>query len=124
VSHTATVRVAFTEVDCIGSACAQIGATFDPVVKDVKLYGSQKITGRTVQLDGWRYPCVISPDGQTLSYDNMNGHWGKIEKLNEFKAAYAAAVSLKELNTDLDMTDIHRETLPDGWIKITAETLA
>ena len=114
MSHTATVKVAFTEVDCIGSACAQVGATFDPVVKDVKLYGSQKITGRTVKFPGWQYPCVISPDGQTLSYDNMNGSWGDIARLNEFKQAYAAAVSLKELNTDLvDLTGFSTgKTLP------------
>lgn len=123
MSHIATIKVAFTEIAYIESACAQVGATFDRTIQTVTLFGSQKVTGRAVQLDGWKYPVVISPNGREVSYDNYNGRWGDITKLNQFKAAYSTAITLAEFNADPDLTSIRRTTLADGTIVVTADTL-
>ena len=44
-----------------------------------------KVVG--IKFADWKYPVVVKDNG-TVAYDNYNGSWGDIARLNELKAYY------------------------------------
>lgn len=53
-------------------------------------------TGIIVQLTGWEYPVVIEPATGEVKYDNYEGDWGDINRLREFRQAYAVSKAIIE----------------------------
>ena len=85
MSHTMNITLELKDMDALTAACERLG---NPMVErmDHKLFSSTE-TGIGVCLPGWRYPAVVKDNG-TVAYDNYNGSWGDIARLNELKAYY------------------------------------
>lgn len=57
---------------------------------------STDVEGFAVKLPGWNFPIVINQESGEISYDNYNGHWGDIKKLETFKERYVQKVVEKK----------------------------
>ena len=42
-----------------------------------------------MRLPGWNYPVIFQLDTGNVLFDNYNGSWGDIDKLDEFVQRYA-----------------------------------
>lgn len=80
MSHTCTIEVKLNDVDLLRKACEKLRYEFDKKKQSVKFFSSQE-EGMRVDIPGWKYPVVIDEKGH-VRYDNYNGEWGDIEKLN------------------------------------------
>ena len=85
MSHTMNITLELKDKDALLAACERIGCGMMPHGVH-RLYSSRE-TGIGVMLADWRFPVVIKDDG-TVDYDNYNGSWGDIARLNELKAYY------------------------------------
>jgi hypothetical protein len=86
MSHILKLEAKLTDVKAVEAACRRLGLK-EPYHGTANIY-SGKQTGLVVQLPGWNYPIVINGEG-AVTYDNFNGHWGKIEHLHALQQAYA-----------------------------------
>jgi hypothetical protein len=86
MSHTVTIRTQITDIHAIKSACQRLKLP-QPITGEVKLF-DRVAHGTGVQLEGWRFPVCVEPDGNLL-YDNFGGFWGVPEKLDQFQQMYA-----------------------------------
>ena len=88
MSHKATVRnVQLQITEAVTLAARQVGAT----VKDfdtVEFVDGNTVSGRSIQLQGWRYPVVVDAE-HTAHYDNYGGRWGDMAEFHRFRQAYA-----------------------------------
>jgi len=84
MSHTMNVQLELHDRDALLAACQRLGLTM--IEGRHKLYQTTE-EGIAISLPGWKYPVVVKQDG-SISYDNYNGSWGKIEELNKLKAYY------------------------------------
>jgi hypothetical protein len=94
-------------------ACLKVSE--EPKIDTHRLY-SKDVTGVGIRLDGWKYPVVLK-DGE-ISYDNFNGSWGRIERLQEFQQAYAVeSVKAKAYASGrfMSISEAQRE---DGCVEI------
>lgn len=88
MSHIVKIQAKITDETAVLSAAEAMGLEHPHYEKDVKVYQARK-TGLCVDLPGWTYPIVIDLATGDVSYDNYNGHWGKISELEKFTQAYA-----------------------------------
>ena len=86
MSHTVTIKTKITDLTAIQSTCSRLKLP-QPTQGEVRLFDIVA-SGIGVQLDGWRFPVCIEPDGNLL-FDNFGGFWGVPEKLDQFQQAYA-----------------------------------
>lgn len=84
MSHTLNIETEIHDLSALQSACDRLGLRME--TGEFKLFASKE-TGTAVFLDGWKYPVVIK-DGGEVAFDNYNGSWGDIARLNELKAYY------------------------------------
>ena len=84
MSHTMNINIELHDRAALEAACQRLGLTL--VEGRHKLYSTTE-KGLAIHLQGWKYPIVVKEDG-TVSYDNYNGSWGKIEELNKLRAYY------------------------------------
>ncbi len=85
---TAKVKLQQLNMEALRRAAQQAQATVEENAT-VRFFDGRKVKGTAIQLPGWRYPVVITPDGEVL-YDNYSGHWGKQETLDGFLQKYTA----------------------------------
>ncbi len=86
MSHTVTIKTKITDLTAIQSACQRLKLP-QPIQGEIRLF-DRIASGIGVQLDGWRFPICVEPDGNLL-FDNFGGFWGIPEKLDQFQQAYA-----------------------------------
>jgi len=84
MSHTMNIEIELHDRQALEQACQRLSLTL--AEGKVKFYSTEE-EGMLVQLPGWKYPICIKENGH-VSYDNYNGQWGKIEKLNKLRAYY------------------------------------
>ena len=84
MSHTLNIKTEIRDLSALQLACDKLG--YKTLAGDFKLYASEE-SGTGVYLPGWSYPVVIK-DGGEIAYDNFDGKWGEIDKLNELVAHY------------------------------------
>lgn len=84
MSHTMNINIEIKDKAALLAACERLGLKVEEGT--FNLYSSTE-EGIGVFLEGWKYPIVIKKDG-SVSYDNYNGSWGKIDELNKLKAYY------------------------------------
>ena len=86
MSQTVRLKVAMTDPEAIRRACVRLNLEV-PVRGKTKFYEPGNIEGWLVKLQGWRYPVAIQSDGG-VKFDNHNGHWGDMSKLDELAQYY------------------------------------
>lgn len=116
MSHVATIKPTFHNIKAIQSTCARIPGIDFCGKGFVSFYDETEVGGYILQLQGWKYPVVIKPDG-SLYYDNYNGEWGNEALLDRFKQVYAIeAAKCEAIEQHYEYTE---EVLPTGVLKLT-----
>lgn len=93
MSHVVTITTEIRDTAILPAVCERLG--LDPPREASVKFFSGTARGTVVQLPGWRYPVVIEPDG-TLRYDNYEGRWGDLGRLQELRQAYAVEKVYRE----------------------------
>jgi gamma-glutamylcyclotransferase (GGCT)/AIG2-like uncharacterized protein YtfP len=86
MSHIATIETKFKDKKVLKKTCDRLGIRYENVT-NYKFYDGTRKSGLAIYLSGWKYPAVITDEGE-IFYDNYNGSWGSIEKLNKVKDYY------------------------------------
>ncbi len=87
MSHSENLEVRFYSTEALSYAAEKVGATLDMTVKEHKMFDGRRVKGRSVKFNDWKYPVIIDEEG-IATYDNYNGAWGKVERLNKFTQQY------------------------------------
>lgn len=95
-SHTATVKVEFTDLSALKIAIESMGGTFLGQGEH-KLYAGKE-NGIGFRLPGWQYPLVVNGAGE-LRYDDYKGKWGKVSSIAKLSTEYS--ISLAQSNCEL-----------------------
>lgn len=87
MSHTVEIKTEVRDADAVASACRRLGL---PESRNgaASLFQGEA-TGLLVQLPGWNYPIVITPETGKIQFDNYGGLWGDQAQLDRFLQAYA-----------------------------------
>jgi len=114
MSHTVKIESQIKDLDALEMACREVGAQFTRCTS-VKLFAStpEKAVA-SVKLKGWNFPVAVKEDG-TLAFDNYGGSWGRIERLNELKQQYGAAVVRRTMGAGWR---IAQQSQPDGSLRM------
>ena len=113
MSHTVTIKTTITDMAAIQAACQRLKIA-QPNQGEVRLF-DRVAQGIGVQLDGWRFPICVEPDGNLL-FDNFGGFWGVPEKLDQFQQAYA--VEKAKLEARKQGYTCQESVLADGSIRL------
>jgi len=93
MSHTMNIAVEMHDKEIIFSTAERLGISCKE--GEHRLFGGATFNGIGIFLKGWNYPAIIQEDG-TIKYDNYQGRWGNIDRLNEFIAYYGLEKSKTE----------------------------
>lgn len=119
MSHTTTVRSAFTDIPALTRAAVHLGGTLTEH-ETVTLYENrQSITGTVVRLPGWKYPVVITDAGE-LKYDHYNGKWGDPDLLRQLQVRYGMEVALMDAEANGQVATISEDEV-DMIVEIEVE---
>ena len=113
MSHTVTIKTKITDLAAIQAACQRL-KLHQPTQGEVRLF-DRVAKGIGVQLEDWRFPVCIEPDGNLL-FDNFGGFWGVPEKLDQFQQAYA--VEKAKLEARKQGYQCSESVLADGTIRL------
>ena len=113
MSHTVTIKTKITDMAAIQAACHRLKLP-QPSQGDVRLF-DRVAQGIGVQLEDWRFPVCIEPDGNLL-FDNFGGFWGVPEKLDQFQQAYG--VEKAKLEARKQGYQCSESMLADGSIRL------
>jgi len=86
MSHIVTVKTKVTDTRALVEAAERMEGVRVLGEGSHRLYQGA-VDGLGIQLPGWNYPVVVKEDG-TVVYDNYNGYWGDIDRLDELMQAY------------------------------------
>lgn len=86
MSHTMNIKLEIRDMDALILACGRIDGLSTIGYGSHRLFRTNEV-GYGVKLDGWKYPVIIKESGD-VTFDNYEGHWGDIKKLNELTAYY------------------------------------
>jgi nitrite reductase/ring-hydroxylating ferredoxin subunit len=115
MSHTVKVKsIQCKNVAALEAACNTLNLRIGAQTS-VKLWQSQKVTGRPVELPGWKFPAVFNTEDGTVSFDNHNGHWGSEIELDKVIQQYAVECAKNEAL--MHGYSVEQEVLPNGDIK-------
>ena len=80
MSHTVTIQAELKDPAALEAACRRLNLPL-PTRGKVQLF-DRIAEGTGIQLDGWRFPICLTPQGEIL-FDNFGGFWGLPERLDE-----------------------------------------
>lgn len=117
MSHTTTVSIEFKNREALAAAVATVGGT---VLGEGthRLFSGSGERGFGFQLKGWRYPCILRADDNTLAMDTYNGQWGDVKDLDKLRGAYTIEAGrakcaelgwMSEIQTDGNLLIVHPE---------------
>ncbi len=100
MSHTMNIKTEIRDREALQVACDRLGLSGEE--GSFKFYDSDRYNKRMrkhedtgirhegigIRLKDWEYPIVVKDDG-TIAYDNYDGQWGDIKRLEELQDAYA-----------------------------------
>lgn len=93
MSHTMNINVEFHDRQLLVDTLERLGI---PSYEGTVTYFDRTTkTGLCFRLPGWKYPCVLSNQGE-LSMDNYGGSWGDDAELGHLKARYGLAKARRE----------------------------
>jgi len=105
MSHTVSLELKIKDKELFKQVARQKGYRVEEM--RFRLYSSAE-KGLGVFLPGWRYPAVVTEEGE-LRYDNYNGRWGKQEVLDELVQEYAVQL-------------VHKKALEQGLTLVSQKT--
>lgn len=114
MSHTSEIETKMKDAAALREACIALGLPAPTENTTVRLFDGTEIRGTSVRLQGWQYPIAIQADG-SVKYDNYEGRWGKIERLNELRQQYALAVVQRTMGRHHKVQTIPQ---PDGSLRV------
>jgi hypothetical protein len=114
MSHVVMIQTQLKNPVAIAAACHRLGLA-EPTHGTAQLF-SGEATGLLLQLPGWTYPAVIDTQSGSLNYDNYQGRWGEIARLEAFLQAYAVEVT--RLEARRKGYAVSEQTLQDGSIQL------
>src|SRR3972149_7573705 len=85
MSHTMNLQVNITDLDALQRAVESMGGKIGKEGTH-RLYGSNRVKGKKIDLPGWKYPIVLKEDG-SLSYDRYQSK-PDAARIEELKAEY------------------------------------
>jgi len=88
MSQTLELELQVKDMSVLELACRKLGITLNKVRKKIRFFSSTEDIVASFQLPGWKYEVGIKEDG-TIVYDNYEGSWGDISKLNEVQKEYS-----------------------------------
>jgi len=94
MSHTATIKVAFTDRDILKAVCERLGLKHKTGSHTVNLYQGSVKCDFSVTLPGWNYPIAIT--GNKVKFDNYGGKWGKMNELERLQDQYSRDVAIQK----------------------------
>lgn len=94
MSHIATVKVKLKDLPLLAEVCGELQVPCDLGHPEVKLYSGSVSAAASFQLQGWRYPAAVLPDG-TVQYDNFSGAWGATGELHRVLRRYSERIALR-----------------------------
>ena len=86
MSHTMNIKLELCDQEAVKAAAERLGIRVDSETKTHAIYMTTK-SGKAIFFNNWKFPAVLQEDG-SIAYDNYNGAWGNIDRLNEFVAYY------------------------------------
>ena len=89
-SHTARIKVEFTDTNALQRAVEFLGGYW--IGPGTHKLFEGPVTGQGFTLPGWRFPLVLGSDGQ-LSYDDYRGAWGDVALIEKLRSEYIHAVA-------------------------------
>lgn len=124
MSHTATVKTEFRNRAVVQRAAEALGLECE-VGEGLKyeMYDDSIATGDVIlKLPGWNYPVVIDTKTGDAKYDNYNGAWGDIARLEEFMQEYTLQVAENEAQEFvLQGWNVSRQKQENGDIQLVIE---
>lgn len=89
-SHTVKIKTEFRDDDTLAHAVRSLGGQV--LGRSTHKLYERSETGFGFTLPGWRYPLVVTQDGQ-LAYDDYRGSWGNVKDLDRLKSEYVLATA-------------------------------
>jgi hypothetical protein len=122
MSHTTAVKaVEMKNVEIMLAVAKKMGIKSHGHVTDFKMYDYTKVTGYKFELEGWSQPIVVDNVTGGIAFDNYNGSWGDIARLDEFVQGYATEVTKQQAL--LAGYAVQEEFLKNGDCVLTMESL-
>jgi hypothetical protein len=90
MSHTIRTKVQFSNLSALAAVVRRVGGKVIGEGTHRLYAGAEK--GFAVKLDGWRYPIVVTSNGE-VAFDNYNGSWGDVGDLDSLKSLYTLEVA-------------------------------
>ena len=90
MSHIVKLSVEIHNLAALATACERLGYEISAERHAVH-FPAGVACGYTVKIPGWRFPVVVSDDGEVV-YDNYAGRWGDTADLNRLVQEYTAQV--------------------------------
>jgi len=115
LSHITTVKTELRNLEMLQTACRLLDVSYLGFGEH-KVYTAQ-VLGHAFQLDGWKYPCVVNIEKGSVTMDNSQGHWGNMDKFDQFTQRYAVEAAKHEASR-LGFNTFTEQTLEDGRIKL------
>lgn len=116
MSHTVKIKTALRDAEAIRAACSELGLEA-PREGTVSFHDRQSHSGWIVQLKDWRYPVVVNKETGDVSFDNYNGSWGDITRLNNLTQMYGIHKASMEARKKGYW--VQRTPQQDGSVKLT-----
>jgi hypothetical protein len=115
MSHIVEIQTEVRDPAAIQAACRRLSLP-EPTYGTANLFSSAK-TGWAVQLSGWQYPVVCDVASGSIAFDNFDEAWGEIQRLNDFRQAYA--VEKAKIEARKQGHTAVEQPLTDGYAKVT-----
>lgn len=114
MSHTVKRRTQCTDLVGCTRAAQRMGAEILGQGRH-KLFGDTH-SGLGIKLPQWNYPIVVNLATGEISFDNYNGRWGDLERLNDFKQGYTVEMGKK--TAEEKGHQVQELVLPNGEIEL------
>ncbi len=95
MSITITATILITDFEVLKETTEELGYTLYENETEILLHETVEY-GYPVYIPGWRYPVVITKNGE-VKYDNNNGLFGKQEYLDLLLQTYSEKKTIKEI---------------------------
>ncbi len=115
MSHTTKVKSIECKSDeLLEAACNTLGLKIGARGSH-KLWQTEKVTGRPVELPGWKYPAIFDTEKGVVSFDNHGGHWGQEIELDRVLQQYT--IEAAKLEAMMRGYTVEQEVLANGDVK-------
>jgi hypothetical protein len=98
MSHRTTVKTEFRDPVRLALACDHLGITYQRGEFRERFYQRDDFGEGDfkMKLKGWEYPVVVNTKTGEVHFDNYNGDWGDIERLNDVDMKYRESIVMDE----------------------------